>query len=101
MTKRFDNADGRLRGRALQARRLKVWTKNPRCAACGRLTAFPEGFQLDHKVPLFKAGKDTEENCQVLCVGRAGKPGCHDRKTADDLGYKLPVAIGDDGFPIE
>ena len=101
MTSKYDNKDGRIRGRALQARRLKVWTKDPRCAKCKKLVEFNDkpgrGFQLDHKVPLFKGGPDTEENCQVLCVGPEG---CHDRKTASDLGYTPSVRIGEDGWPL-
>lgn len=94
----FDNKDGRLRGRKLQERRLKVWSKDPRCAQCGKLTAYPSGFQLDHKIALTNGGKDTEDNTQVLCIGPTG---CHDKKTAQDLGYKQPVRIGEDGWPVD
>ena len=92
----------RITGRALQTRRLSVWTKDPCCAVCRRLTAFPRGFELDVVVPLFKDGEDTEANCQILCVSRDGKsPGCHERKTADDLGFRLKIQIGPDGYPLE
>lgn len=101
MVAQFDNQDGRIRGRALQARRLKVWSRDPRCAMCRKLCEFnaesDRGFQLDHKVPLFKGGPDTIENCQVLCVGPGG---CHEKKTADDLGYLTPVRIDEDGWPV-
>lgn len=72
-------------GRALQARRLRVWANNPCCAGCGRLTRFPDGFELDHKVALFAGGADEEANCQVLCVSidaEGHKAGCHAVKTA-------------------
>lgn len=75
-------ADRRITGRKLQDRRLKVWAKDPRCAVCGKLTEFPHGFELDHKVPLFKGGEDIEGNCQVLC---SGPDGCHAKKTTEDL----------------
>lgn len=55
----FDNSP-RIRGRALQARRLRVWTADPTCKRCGRLTRFPDGFELDHIVPL--ASAKTEED---------------------------------------
>lgn len=87
----------RLAGRALQARRLAVWTRDPTCAMCGRLTDYPGGFELDHTVPLFKGGKDTEANCQVLCKGVNG---CHHKKTAEDLGYEYRPPAGLDGYPI-
>lgn len=75
----------RMAGRALQARRLRIWTQSPICAACGRLTSYPAGFELDHRVPLHQGGPDTDENCQVLCNG---DDGCHGKKTAQDLGHK-------------
>lgn len=69
-------------GRALQDRRLKLWSRDPHCAACGRLVAMHE-FELDHVVALVNGGADAESNCQVLCTG---PDGCHGRKTARDLG---------------
>jgi 5-methylcytosine-specific restriction protein A len=87
----------RIRGRKLQQRRLRVWSQNPHCARCGVLTAYPHGFELDHKVSLEKGGSDTEDNCQVLC---AGKDGCHAKKTAEDMGYKHRQTIGVDGWPV-
>lgn len=78
-------------GRKLQDRRLRIWLKDPHCAGCGRLTLFPHGFELDHKVPLFQGGQDTDANCQILCVERhpdGSKTGCHVDKTADDLGVE-------------
>lgn len=69
MAARFDDSDGRLRGRALQARRLRKWTEaGGLCATCGGLTEYPKGFELDHRVPLFKGGPDTEDNLQILCI---------------------------------
>ncbi len=94
----YDNSDGRLRGRKAQARRLRLWTKSPHCARCGRLTDFPDGFQLDHKVALANKGEDTDENLQVLCIGPNG---CHARKTAEDYGHRFQPTIGEDGFPVE
>lgn len=80
-------SDRRITGRAVQARRFKLWSKNPHCAACGRLVDYPSGFELDHIVPLFKGGPDTEDNCQILCVYMTtdmGKAGCHAEKTLID-----------------
>jgi len=97
----YDNSDGRIRGRKLQERRLRVWSKDPRCASCRRLTEFSarlgHGFELDHIVALTNGGPDTEANCQVLCTG----PGsCHERKTEQDLGHRHAVRIGEDGWPV-
>lgn len=96
--KRPEKSLPRLAGRALQKRRLSVWTRDPTCAMCGRLTDYPDGFELDHKTPLFKGGQDTEDNCQVLCKGPSG---CHNRKTAEDLGYVYRPTVGLDGYPVK
>lgn len=101
--RKTDNSP-RLRGRALQARRLRIWVSDPCCARCGRVTRYPDGFELDHVIPLCKDGPDTDDNCQVLCIrvdedGRT--TGCHEHKTADDMGYKPKVQIGLDGWPVE
>lgn len=83
-------SDARITGTTLQARRFKAWKANPHCAKCGRLVEYPGGFELDHIVPLYKGGHDTEDNCQILCVytdvvdGRLIKLGCHMDKTLDD-----------------
>lgn len=84
-----DSAATRLTGRALQARRMRIWSKSPLCAGCGRLTDIAPSarlrFELDHKVRLADGGEDTDQNCQVLCVSRdeAGvKVGCHAEKTS-------------------
>lgn len=94
----------RMAGRKLQARRLRVWSKNPHCAMCGKLVEFSaepgRGFELDH-IQALKAnggtGEDTEANTQVLCCG---PDSCHAEKTAKDMGYSLRRPIGLDGWPI-
>jgi 5-methylcytosine-specific restriction protein A len=89
---KWDSNDGRLRGRALQARRLRVWSLDPHCQKCGKLVDYlGDSFQLDHKVPLYKDGEDTDENCQVLCLP------CHDRKTMQDMGYRERVEFDKEG----
>lgn len=80
--------ENRMTGRALQARRLRIWTRNPRCACCDRLTVFPHGFELDHIVPLFQGGQDTDENTQVMCVewlADGTKAGCHVEKSSKEM----------------
>ena len=93
---RAHTTDKRIRGRALQARRLRVWAKDPHCADCRALVQHPDGYELDHVVALVNGGDDTDENCQVLCIG----PGsCHERKTAKDMGHREATEIGRDGLP--
>lgn len=86
----YDNNDGRLRGRKLQAARLRIWARDPHCAMCRKLVAYPAGFELDHKQALHKDGSNDDDNMQVLCVERTPdgiKSGCHIKKTAIDCGY--------------
>lgn len=93
-TAKYDNTDARLRGRALQARRLRKWVEADGCCAkCGRLTNYPDGFQLDHIKALVNGGEDKEDQTQVLCLP------CHETKTNQDLGRTEKVRIGADGWP--
>ena len=86
----------RLRGRALQRQRERVWLRDQGlCARCGLITTFPSGFELDHRVALANEGTNDDDNMQVL------HHECHEAKTNEDLGYKPKIAIGVDGFPIE
>ena len=85
-------SEKRMAGRPLQARRLRMWTAAQGCcASCGRVTDWPHGFELDHKVRLEEGGPDTDENCQVLCVymDAAGqKQGCHEAKTKTEVSHR-------------
>lgn len=76
-----NTSERRMTGSRLQARRLRLWKASPTCAECGRVVAYPHGFELDHQVPLHQGGADTDENCQILCCG---PDGCHMKKTASD-----------------
>lgn len=79
----------RMTGRRLQDRRWRLWQKDPHCSRCGRLVEYPGGFELDHKIPIYLGGEDTEDNCQILCVyvdPVKGKSGCHIDKTKSDMG---------------
>ena len=96
----FDNNDGRLRGRKLQATRLRIWSNYPYCAMCNKLVAYPQGFELDHKQSIENNGSNDDDNLQVLCIelGESGtKTGCHISKTAKDRGYKQRATFDKQG----
>jgi len=93
-----DKTEGRITGRRLQAARLRIWSRDPHCAMCRKLVEYPAGFELDHRVPLFKQGTNDDDNLQILCVGVNG---CHSKKTASDLGYRFRPMVGLDGYPVE
>lgn len=91
-------ASRRITGDKLTKRRLAVWTRNPHCARCGRLVAYPRGFDLDHIIPLYAGGEDAEGNCQILCnasefevyrddgsLDVEATKGCHYAKTQEDV----------------
>lgn len=77
--KPLDAATRRVTGSQRQKRRFSIWKEDPHCASCRRLVGYPDGFELDHIIPLFKGGADTVENCQVLCTE------CHKAKTREEL----------------
>jgi 5-methylcytosine-specific restriction endonuclease McrA len=85
----------RITGRKLQALRLRIWSADPHCAMCGKLTAHPSGYELDHKIALTNQGTNENSNLQVLCHD------CHEIKTNDDLGYVPRTVTGADGWPVE
>ena len=70
-----------------------MWSQDPHCKGCKKLTEYPHGFELDHIQALDNNGPDVEENTQVLC------PECHEAKTALDLGYRQRKACDPDGWP--
>ena len=79
----------RLRGRALQATRWRLWKDDPHCAICGRLVAYPAGFELDHKLAVSHQGSSNDDdNLQILCVDKTDGPdkGCHAVKTRQEFG---------------
>lgn len=91
----YDNTDGRLRGRKAVERRRLFLLKHPLCEWCKRKGKITPAEELDHIIPLYKGGPDTEENLSPKCKA------CHAEKTAQDMGYVKKEEIGLDGFPVD
>ena len=86
--------EDRLRGRKLQQTRVRLWAASPHCKRCRKHTKYPDGFELDHKLPVHKGGDSSDKNLQILCIE------CHKAKTAEDMGTTYKVPIGLDGWPM-
>jgi 5-methylcytosine-specific restriction protein A len=85
----------RLRGSKLQQRRKSYLRLRPLCARCEAKGLVALAEVLDHIVALCNGGSDDDpNNWQGLCIP------CHKDKTAEDLGQKVKVAVGLDGWPV-
>lgn len=83
----------RTRGRKLQTLRAAHLYANPLCVACARVGRVRAAVEVDHIVPLYKGGTDTEDNRQGLCVE------CHADKTRDDMGHEIQAKPDTNGVP--
>lgn len=82
----------RERGRAKQARNVRLLRREPLCRHCAARGVTRAAAVLDHIVPLAKGGAESDDNLQPLCVE------CHNVKTAADFG--ATPAVGPDGWPV-
>lgn len=57
----------RLRGRALQRRRARLFATQPLCVLCLAAGRVVRATIRDHIVPLAEGGADVEANTQALC----------------------------------
>lgn len=83
----------RIRGRKGQALRQRRLMADPICRDCkaqGKVTATQV---IDHIIPLAKGGEDVDSNCRGLCYA------CHDKRTAEQFGFKSKQTVGVDGWP--
>src|SRR5678815_3167321 len=58
----------RIRGRALQQMRARLFARHPWCAICRRPLLTLKAMVRDHIIPLFEGGRDDETNEQALCA---------------------------------
>lgn len=84
----------RIRGRTLQTLRTRLLRANPLCVACAAKGYVTAAVEIDHIKALRNGGTNDESNLQGLCKT------CHEDKTAMDLGQKVKVVTGVDGWPV-
>ena len=68
----------RLRGAANQARRQRLFRRNPLCVHCQQAGRVRPATIADHIIPLQEGGTDNDANLQGLCAE------CHRIKTAEE-----------------
>lgn len=88
-----DEATQRIRGRALQKIRQRILMRDPLCKRCEARNIVRESKEVDHVVPLFKGGKEEDENRQGLCIQ------CHYEKSMEDTGKQPKLGFNNDGTP--
>jgi 5-methylcytosine-specific restriction endonuclease McrA len=73
----------RIRGGRLAKIRERIALRDEcTCQICGRVTTHGE---VDHIVPLYVGGQETDENRQWLCAALPGeKPQCHEKKSEEE-----------------
>ena len=77
----------RPRGRAWMETRQRIAIKcNLKCAACNRPWVASRD-KIDHIVPRWKGGPDTDDNLQALCVT------CHGDKTTAEAGERAALGL--------
>lgn len=72
----------RLSGRRNQARRQRLFRREPLCRHCSVHGRVALATELDHVIPLYKGGSDTEDNTQPLCHA------CHYEKSQQDMNQR-------------
>lgn len=88
----------RIRGRIGQRIRERVLAANPLCVHCEAKGITRPATQVDHIVALHNGGEEhpyDDSNRQGLCDD------CHAAKTAVDLGLRVKVRVGVDGYPVD
>lgn len=89
----YDNDDGRLRGRRLQATRLRLWAKDLHCAKCREFVEYPGGFELDHiraiSTATDKSKINLDANLQILCIH------------VDPIGWITAARVTEKGIEVE
>lgn len=85
-------------GRAWDELRARVLWRDKwlcQCGECRKVGRVRLATEVDHIVPKAKGGTDALDNLQAI------NRECHQRKTTTDLGQRVRVQVGADGWPVE
>lgn len=83
---------GRIQGRAGVSLRQRRLATEPLCRDCKAKGNYTLSTVPDHIIPLALGGTDTDDNIRCLCGP------CHDRRTAEQFGYRQKPTYGLDGW---
>jgi 5-methylcytosine-specific restriction protein A len=75
----------RVTGRALQRIRRQHLQQQPLCVRCKSKGRIAAATQIDHEIPLWNGGADTDSNRQGLCDD------CHREKTASECSLRAAM----------
>jgi 5-methylcytosine-specific restriction enzyme A len=76
----------------IRARNLRA---QPLCVCCLKVGRIKGATQVDHRIPLFKGGTDTDDNRQNLCDE------CHLAKSIVERGDRLRLGCAITGVPLD
>jgi 5-methylcytosine-specific restriction protein A len=76
--------------------KLRAWvlSREPLCRACDAAGTVRAAEEVDHVVPLFMGGSNSEDNLQPLCKA------CHLAKSIEELRGAQPTGHSADGAPL-
>ncbi len=85
------NVATRLRGKRGVQRRLRLLSAQPLCVICQAAGRITPARELDHRVPLWEGGPDTDANLDPLCRR------CHRAKSAGEAARRYGGWVAHDG----
>jgi 5-methylcytosine-specific restriction protein A len=91
-TARSQTQTVRIRGNSLYAIRRKHFTQHPLCVTCEAEGRTSLATELDHIIPLWEGGHESEANRQGLCTE------CHKAKTAEEATRRASLGLPPDRF---
>ena len=91
-TARSQTQTVRIRGNSLYAIRRKHFQASPLCVVCDSEGRTSLASELDHIIPLWEGGHESQANRQGLCEE------CHKAKTAEEAKRRASLGLPPDRF---